>query len=252
MALVVPFGSIPKKILVAACVLASVCWVPTPVALAQHGGHAGGGHSGAGGHFGGGGQIIPPRVSSPRAAAPRPASQPFHAPILRPPVRFRPPIFIRNRVFFRPPFFRFRQTVPPFWWLDCGAFLSWEYGCGGLLPNYGPSAETYVTPIPYEVPVYLYAGPDHELVWLYFKDGTAYGVSDYWFVDDQVHFLTFEEGGAKSVEKVIGRDKLDLQKTVEVNTQRGFRVVMRDEPLEQYLRDHPDPNPPLLQPPPKN
>jgi hypothetical protein len=34
-----------------------------------------------------------------------------------------------------------------------------------------------------------------------------------------------------------------------VNTRRGFRVVMRNEPLEQYLRDHPDLTPPLLERP---
>jgi hypothetical protein len=77
-------------------------------------------------------------------------------------------------------------------------------------------------------------------------------VTDYWFVNNQVHFVTLEEGGAKSVERVIGLDELDVQKTVDVNTQRGFRVVMRDEPLEQYLRDHPDANAPLLQPQQKN
>jgi hypothetical protein len=43
-----------------------------------------------------------------------------------------------------------------------------------------------------------------------------------------------------------------VQKTIDVNTRRGFRVVMRDSPLEQYLRDHPDPMPPLLQPTQKN
>ena len=104
----------------------------------------------------------------------------------------------------------------------------------------------------YETPVYLFSEPGNELVWLYFKDGTAYGVTDYWFVDDQVHFVTLEEGATKLVEKVLGRDELDVEKTVDVNTKRGFRVVMRNEPLEQYLRDHPEANPPLLQPQQKN
>jgi len=34
-----------------------------------------------------------------------------------------------------------------------------------------------------------------------------------------------------------------------MNTRRGFRVVRRDEPLQQYLRDHSDANAPLLEPP---
>jgi len=37
-----------------------------------------------------------------------------------------------------------------------------------------------------------------------------------------------------------------LRRTVEVNTRRGFRVVRRDEPLEQYFREHPDATPPEL------
>ncbi len=60
-----------------------------------------------------------------------------------------------------------------------------------------------------------------------------------------------EEGGTKSVEHAIGFDELDLQKTIDVATQRGFRFVLRNEPLKQYLQDHTDLTPPVA-PPPKN
>ena len=106
-----------------------------------------------------------------------------------------------------------------------------------------------MTSQPYEAPVYLYASEERELVWLYLKDGTVYAVSDYWFVGRQVHFIAVEEGGAKSVEQTIPFGDLDVQKTVEVNARRGFRMVMRDEPVEQYMHDHPDLTPPLLEPP---
>ena len=79
-----------------------------------------------------------------------------------------------------------------------------------------------------------------------------YSVSEYWFVNGQVHFIAVEEGGTKSVEQTIPFGDLDVQKTVDVNTRRGFRVVMRDEPVEQYMHDHPNLTPPLLEPPPKN
>jgi hypothetical protein len=85
-------------------------------------------------------------------------------------------------------------------------------------------------------------------VWLYLKDGTAYSVRDYWFVDGQVHFIAVEQGGAKSVEQTIPLRDLDAPKTIDVNSRRGFLVVMRDEPLEQYLHDHPALTPPLLVP----
>jgi hypothetical protein len=77
-------------------------------------------------------------------------------------------------------------------------------------------------------------------------------VNDYWFVDDQIHFAMLDESSRKSVEQVIAYDDLDVQKTIDVNSRRGFRVVMRGEPIEQYLRDHPDLTPPLLEPPQKN
>ncbi|HXZ34252.1 MAG TPA: hypothetical protein VEH30_18410 [Terriglobales bacterium] len=67
----------------------------------------------------------------------------------------------------------------------------------------------------------------------YLKDGTVYNVTDYCLVDGQIHFTMLEEGGTKSVEHVIGFDELDLQKTIDVATQRGFRFVLRNEPLKQ-------------------
>jgi hypothetical protein len=63
---------------------------------------------------------------------------------------------------------------------------------------------------------------------LYLKDGTVYDVTDYWLEDGKIHFRT-PEG---SVEQVLGVDELDLQTTVDVNTRRGFRFVLRNEPAE--------------------
>jgi hypothetical protein len=155
------------------------------------------------------------------------------------------PIFVRGPIFHRAPFFRLQQTFYPYWWVNCGPAWVWGGSCGDWRPpEYVPV--NYVTI--YESPVYVYYGGDHELVELFLKDGTAYSVTDYWFVNEQVHFTSLEDDGTKPVEQVIGVDKLDLQKTIDVNTRRGFRVVRRDEPLEQYLRDHPDANAPLLEP----
>lgn len=253
MALKIPCGLL-RKILIAGV---TCVWMQSPVAFAQHGtpvggGHTGGGHAPAGGHPVGG-PVSAPRVIPPRAAIP-PAA---HAPISRPPVVFGPragfgqrPIFIRHRVFHRPPLFVFGLTYPG-WWVDCGAAWALDFGCGWRVPEY--PVESYIAPplVTYE-PEYGYYGGQRELVLLILKDGTAYNVTDYWFVKDEVHFTALEEGGTKSAEQVIGLDELDLQKTIDVNTRRGFRFVRRDEPLEQYLRDHPDANPPLVEPPQKN
>jgi hypothetical protein len=74
-------------------------------------------------------------------------------------------------------------------------------------------------------------------------------VTDYWLVDDQLHFTMIEEDGTKPAEHVIPLDALDLQTTVDANTQRGFRVMLRNEPFEQYVRDHPESPPPVVTPP---
>lgn len=257
MALMIPCGSLLKKLWFAAACALACAWVLTPAAFGQHTGHPVGGHAGAGGHPVGG------RVSAPRAAIP-PASHPTFS---RPPVVFEQnagfsqgvggfeqrTIFIHRPIFVRAPFFWLGRGFYPAWWLNCGPTWVWGFGCGNA---YYPEfrIENYVAPplVIYQSPVYVYYSGDHELVLLFLKDGTAYTVIDYWFVGNQVHFIVLEDGGTKIVEQVIGVDELDLRKTIDVNTRRGFRVVRRDEPLEQYLRDHPDANAPLLEPPAKN
>jgi hypothetical protein len=98
----------------------------------------------------------------------------------------------------------------------------------------------------------LYGGEEtRELPQLYLKDGTVYRVTDYWLVNGQIHFTTLEEGGTKSVEHVIPFEDLDLQQTIDVNTQRGFRFVLRNAPLEQYLRNRNEGNPPAETAPPQ-
>lgn len=260
MALIVLCDSLPRKIVIAGmCALACV-WMQSPVALAQHGAHAGGGHPAPGGHASGG------PISSPHVFPPHTAPPPTpHGPSARPPVVFgqraafgppagvfeQRPIFLRHRVFRPARFFWFAWGGYPGWWLNCGAGWAFDFGCGWRAPEYG--VENYLAPpmVIYE-PVYMYYGGGRELVDLFLKDGTVYSVTDYWFVGDKIHFTVLEEGGTKSAEQLIGLDELDFQKTIEVNTRRGFRLVRRDEPLDQYLRDHPDANAPLLEPPPKN
>lgn len=249
-------GSLSRKILIAGVCALTCAWLQAPVALAQHAAR-GGGQTGTGGHVGGG------HVAAPHVAVPPAAHGPIsHSPISRPPISHPPmvfgprtgfeqrPIFIGHRVFLRSPFFRFGLAYSG-WWLNCGAAWALDFGCGWRVPEY--PVENYVAPplVIYE-PEYVYSGGPRDFVLLFLKDGTEYGVTDYWFVKDEVHFITLEEGGTKAVEQAIGLDELDLQKTIDVNTRRGFRFVRRDEPMGQYLRDHPDANPPLVERPPNN
>lgn len=116
------------------------------------------------------------------------------------------------------------------------------------MPTYSYGPALYLSPPEYEAPVYVYGEERPEYPQLYLKDGTIYNVTDYWLVDDQLHFTMLEGDATKPAEQVIAFDQLDLQKTVNADTQRGFRFVLRNEPVDQYLRDHPDADPPAVLP----
>ena len=244
-------STLRKILMVAACALACA-WSHTPVALAQRVGHVGGaGHSGTGVRIGA------PHVAAPHIGAPHivasPAS-PSRAIFLHPRGGFpeRPPLIFRHPFFIRAPFFRSWERFDSSWWLNCGPIWGWNYGCGDFfLPEY--AFEHYLAPpLTYNTTVYVYSQDGQPLVHLFLKDGTVYSVNDYWFVKDEIHFTMLDESGTKSVEQVIAFEDLDVQRTIDVNSRRGFRVVMRNEPMEQYLRDYPDLDPPLLQSPQRN
>jgi hypothetical protein len=271
-----PGSSLKKILIVASCVLASA-WAQTP-ALAQHpGGHTGGGeHPSSGGRMGAPYSAPRPRVfagpgAGPHGAGPRLAGVGHLG--ARGGFRFRQGPIFRHQVFFGAPFFRpgvgFRFGVglgfSSLWWPTCGPSSGWAWGWGFdcyPLPFYGYGYggygyggygfENYGTPQTYENPVYPYGGEERDLIWLYLKDGTVYGVTDYWLVNSQMHFSMVEDDPTKLAEHAIPYDELDVQKTTYVNTHRGFRIVFRDEPWQQYLKDHPDLTPPDLPPPQQN
>jgi hypothetical protein len=80
------------------------------------------------------------------------------------------------------------------------------------------------------------ASPSHPQ--LVFQNGTTHTVTDYWRVNDQLHFITIEEGGTKSVPHTVPFEDLDVQRTTDANVAQGFRFVLRDEPIEQWLEHH--------------
>jgi hypothetical protein len=243
-------GSIFKTFVsVVSCLLAA--GVPVPLALAQHAPGriaAGGTHVSAPpiSHT----PISPPPIlhlpishtpiSAPRIPAATPAgvlgTTSFHPP--RGPIRPFPRMFRVYAFPFGAPFWGFNSC----WSSTCDVF----WPTFGSFSDYGPA--NYLSTQVLETPVYVYGEERPDLPQLYLKDGTIVNVTDYWVVDDQLHFTMIEEDGAKPKEQVIPFDALDLQKTVDVNTQRGFRFVLRNEPFEQYLRDHPDVTPPVVAP----
>ncbi|HEY2461784.1 MAG TPA: hypothetical protein VGI16_13310 [Candidatus Acidoferrum sp.] len=244
--------SIPSKLLlIAACALACL-YIQAPVAMAQRAG--GGRHPIGGAHMASPPRMVVPPPARRSVSHPRFVGGPHAAPLgarfaLRP---GRNNLF-RRRFFFGASFFRFGPpfTFNVFWSQNCNPEWVWDYYCNGL-PFYGSGYgfENYVTVQPYQAP--MSASAMRDLVWLYLKDGSAFSVTDYWFVNSDVHFIAMDAGGAKSAEQTIPMGDLDVQKTIQVNSRRGFRIVNRDQPLEQYMHDHPDLTPPLLEPSPRN
>lgn len=120
-------------------------------------------------------------------------------------------------------------------------------------PYYCPVSFAYPVPDPVPYPVWNYIAPSPAYVLvgsaspshpqLVFNDGTTYTVTDYWRVNDQLHFITIEEGGTKSVPHAVPFGNLDVQRTTDANAAQGFRFVIRDEPIKQWLEHHRQPAP---------
>jgi len=156
------------------------------------------------------------------------------------PIRPRPPIF-----FVYSPTFVFGQ--PSWrsnycWWEGCDFIWPWTPGYRTIS---SPGPVNYVAQ-PIETPVYVYGGEREDFPELFLKDGTILSVTDYWVVDGELHFKMIEAIGQKPTEQAIPFEELDLQTTIDANTRRGFRVVLRNEPVEDYLLHHPEGAPPAL------
>lgn len=60
---------------------------------------------------------------------------------------------------------------------------------------------------------------------IYLKDGSSYGVTDYWLSGGSLHYIT-NYGGENS----IPAERLDLQRTVDVNAAHGVSFILSNQP----------------------
>jgi hypothetical protein len=92
--------------------------------------------------------------------------------------------------------------------------------------------------MPFSPTYYFYGNESASHPRLVFKDHMTYTVEDYWRVDDQLHFITSEEGGTRSVPHTVPFADLDVQATTDALAAQGFKFRVRDEPIEQWLQHH--------------
>jgi hypothetical protein len=169
---------------------------------------------------------------------------------------FGGPVFVGPRLGFGGPFIGLGWGFGAgfnSWWA-CDPYAGLGYGCNAFPyydSGYGSYGNVYAPgSVPGSVPdqnqpqldetqqngepaPLVYGGG--ELVQLCLKDGTVYDVTDYWLVNDnELHFTTVDASG-NATDHVVGFDQLNLQKTIDVNTGRGYRFVLRNEPMREYM-----------------
>lgn len=66
------------------------------------------------------------------------------------------------------------------------------------------------------------AKSEQSVALLQLRDGSMYGLVDYLVEDGQLHYTT-TYGGQDS----LGLDRIDLEKTVQLNAERGIQFVLR-------------------------
>ena len=220
-----------------------------------------------------------PPMHVPVGPPPLPRAPVYHAPVYQPPVyqppAYRMPAYGLNStripsspangigmLAFRHPFpnrplplrdrfYTFPVFANPFWTYNfCWWGICDPYWTSSFVYNVAPADQwnpaDYTVP-PSSPPVSVYGMEREDIPQLFLKDGTILNVTDYWLIDGQLHFKMIEQS-TQPTEEQIPFDELDLQKTIDVNTGHGFRFVLRNEPFEQYVLDHPDGAPEPLSP----
>jgi len=103
---------------------------------------------------------------------------------------------------------------------------------GPSAPSEEPAPDEAVAPQGAEAPA-----PAPGVTVLYLKDGTSFGVIDYWLEGGRLHYVT-TYGGANAMDM----DDLDTQHTVDENAKQGVKFTLRP-PHTQDQQSQPQPKP---------
>ena len=119
-------------------------------------------------------------------------------------------------------------------------------GFGDYLPNtnYAPSYifEPEPLPVSEEAPPSANGSETQPVVDLVLNDGTVFGVTSYWLVNDRLFYITTYE-----IQSSIPIGQLDLQKTVDMNWKRGVSFTLTPQPPAQQPQQNPGPQPHSLE-----
>lgn len=112
---------------------------------------------------------------------------------------------------------------------------------GDYLPNtnYAPSYAfgPEPLPVPEEAPPSANASEVVQpVVNLVLKDGTVFGVTSYWLLNDRLFYITTYQ-----IQSSISIDQLDLQKTVDMNWKRGVAFTLTPQAPDQEPQKNPQP-----------
>lgn len=192
----------------------------SPLALAQHGGggHGSGGHVGhsGGGHFGGRGHLGGTRFSGRAEHRRLTRHAPFNASWL----------FGHHH--------RHRHSGEPFFFgngLLYGGFdhcKPWNWNCNydgnddwnDSYFDFVGQMDSEPSSVPLSSPTTTSAPQSVTL--LYLKNGYSVGVTDYWFENDEVHYVTTYGG-----ENVVPLTGIDVLRTINENASRGVPFELR-------------------------
>jgi hypothetical protein len=130
------------------------------------------------------------------------------------------------------------------WW---GAGYAWGPGCDPVLGCQGYGYPNYLTDDADQMQVQSdtpsqesgpfrwqdsYSGdsverpaPPKPAATIYLKDGSSYGVTDYWLTGGELHYSTNYGGGNR-----IPSERLDLQRTVDENAALGVSFILSNKP----------------------
>jgi len=113
---------------------------------------------------------------------------------------------------------------------------------GGNLPNTNYSLSYSYEPAPefltQQEPPPTDANANQPVVDLVMKDGTVFGVTSYWLLNDRLYYVTTYQ-----IQSSIPMDQLDLQKTVDMNWKRGVAFTLTPQPPAREPQQNPQPRP---------